>query len=310
MDDNSRKRRRGGYATGSIDRYRAAPPMTTPPSAGRGIGGPSSGYSYYIETTSTFPTALPANTMHHQPEYGPDQRSQSFSSYSLSMMYNFNQQGPQSAVYEAAQHFQQRQPAAMQLLPEVAGSYYAGEPSNPPAAPITNGMTQGPAEFMEEQVRAGMDEAYNSYLNALKEIFQNIRNGMLVEASSSLIEVSNWLLSHVTELGEPPFTAHVNQEALTVLNKGLDVDDVAAHGERFRLWDEFNTAWLAVLQKQKDLTLDYIYSGNPPRHPQSLISHDFLNKMAKELIRLCDNIEKHGLVDYQYGVWEETIITS
>ena len=55
------------------------------------------------------------------------------------------------------------------------------------------------AEFMEEeQVRAGMDEAYNSYLNALKEIFQNIRNGMLVEASSSLIEVSNWLLSHVT----------------------------------------------------------------------------------------------------------------
>jgi hypothetical protein len=32
--------------------------------------------------------------------------------------------------------------------------------------------------------------------------------------------------------------------------------------------------------------------------------------MAKELIRHCDNIEKHGLVDYQYGVWEERIITS
>ena len=119
------------------------------------------------------------------------------------MMYNVNQQGPQSAVYEAAQHFQQRQPAAMQLLPEVAGSYYAGEPSNPPAAPILQspaadrnqmlqgyggsiaGMSRMTAEFMEEeQVRAGMDEAYNSYLNALKEIFQNIRNGMLVEASS------------------------------------------------------------------------------------------------------------------------------
>jgi hypothetical protein len=53
-----------------------------------------------------------------------------------------------------------------------------------------NGMAQGPAEFMEnkEQVRAGMDDAYNSYLNTFKEIFQNIRNGMLVEASSSLIE--------------------------------------------------------------------------------------------------------------------------
>jgi hypothetical protein len=202
MDDNSRKRRRG-YATGSTDRYRAAPPMTTPPSARRCIGGPSSGYDYYTETTSTFPTALPANTMHYQPEYGPDQRSQSFTSYSLSMMYNVNQQGPQSAVYEAAQHFQQRQPAAMQLLPEVAGSYYAGEPSNPPAAPILQhqqssssstafqqspaadrnqmlqgyggsiaGMSRMTAEFMEEeQVRAGMDDVYNSYLNALKEIF-------------------------------------------------------------------------------------------------------------------------------------------
>ena len=239
------------------------------------------------------------------------------------MMYNVNQQGPEIADYEAA---------VLKLLPEVAGSYYAGEPSSPPVAPILQhqqspaadrnqmlqgysgsiaGMSRMTAKFMdEEQVRAGMDEAYNSYLNALKEIFQNIRNGMLVEASSSLIEVSNWLLSHVTELGKPPLTAHVNKEALTVLNKGLDVDDVAVHGERFRLWDEFNTAWLAVLQKQKDLTLDYIHSGNPPRHPQSLISHDFLNKMAKELIRLCDNIEKHGLVDYQYGVWEERIITS
>ena len=175
-----------------------------------------------------------------------------------------------------------------------------------------SGMTQGPAEFMEdeEQTRAGWDEAYNSYLNAVKEIFQNIRNGMLVEASASLIEVSDWLLSRVTELGEPPFTAHVNKEALTVLNKGLHLDNPDLHGERFRLWDEFNTAWLAVLQKQKDLTQDYIHSGNPPRHPQSLISHDFLNKMAKELIRHCDNIEKHGLVDYQYGVWEERIITS
>jgi len=364
MDDNSRKRRQNdpsqysssdprysqdhglgrSYATSSTDRYRPAPPMTTPPSAGRGIGGPSSGYGYFTETPSTFPTALPANTMHYQPEYGPDQRNQSFTSYSPSMMYNVNQQGPQSAVYDAAQHFQQRQPAALQMLPEVAGPYYGGEPSNAPVAPILqhqqsssssttfqsppdrnqllqgysgnmagmSGMTQGPAEFIEdeEQTRAGMDEAYNSYLNALKGIFQNITNGMLVEASASLIEVSNWLLSRVTELGEPPFTAHINKEALTVLNKGLNVDNAALHDERFTLWNEFNTAWLAVLQKQKDLTLDYIHSGNLPRHPQSLISHDFLNKMAKELIRLCDNIEKHGLVDYQYGVWEERIITS
>jgi hypothetical protein len=32
-----------------------------------------------------------------------------------------------------------------------------------------------------------------------------------------------------------------------------------------------------------------------------------VKKMGHELIRLCDGIERHGLVDYQYGVWEERI---
>jgi hypothetical protein len=61
--------------------------MTTPLSAGRG---PSSGYGYYTETTSTFPTTLLANKMHYQLEYGPDQR---FTSYSPSMMYKYQSAG-------------------------------------------------------------------------------------------------------------------------------------------------------------------------------------------------------------------------
>lgn len=32
-----------------------------------------------------------------------------------------------------------------------------------------------------------------------------------------------------------------------------------------------------------------------------------IKKMGNELIRLCDGIERHGLVDYQYGVWEDQI---
>ncbi|PVH67618.1 hypothetical protein DL98DRAFT_443188, partial [Cadophora sp. DSE1049] len=35
-----------------------------------------------------------------------------------------------------------------------------------------------------------------------------------------------------------------------------------------------------------------------------------INKMAKYLIRMCDAVEKHSLVDYQYGVAEEQIIMS
>lgn len=40
---------------------------------------------------------------------------------------------------------------------------------------------------------------------------------------------------------------------------------------------------------------------------QTLITEENLKKMGDDLIRLCDQIERHGLVDYQYGVWEEQI---
>jgi hypothetical protein len=40
------------------------------------------------------------------------------------------------------------------------------------------------------------------------------------------------------------------------------------------------------------------------------MTQEFINKMAKDLIRMCDVVEKHGLVDYQYGVAEEQIIMS
>ena len=51
-------------------------------------------------------------------------------------------------------------------------------------------------------------------------------------------------------------------------------------------------------------------SGQQLQRSQSLIPQDGLQKMGKELLRLCDSIERHGLVDYQYGVWEEQIIDS
>ena len=51
-------------------------------------------------------------------------------------------------------------------------------------------------------------------------------------------------------------------------------------------------------------------SGQQPQRSQSVISAEGLKKMGKELVRLCDSIERHGLVDYQYGVWEEQIIES
>ena len=51
-------------------------------------------------------------------------------------------------------------------------------------------------------------------------------------------------------------------------------------------------------------------SGQQLQRPQSIIPQEGLQKMGKDLVRLCDSIERHGLVDYQYGVWEEQIIDS
>lgn len=72
------------------------------------------------------------------------------------------------------------------------------------------------------------------------------------------------------------------------------------------MWNNFNHGWLGLLQKQKDMT----ESGQKPQAGQSVISREDLEDMGKELVKLCDGVEKHGLVDYEYGVWEEQIITS
>jgi hypothetical protein len=71
------------------------------------------------------------------------------------------------------------------------------------------------------------------------------------------------------------------------------------------MWNNFNHAWLSLLQRQKDL----MESGQLQRS-QNLVPREGLEKMGKEIVRLCDGVERHGLVDYQYGVWEEQIIAS
>ena len=93
--------------------------------------------------------------------------------------------------------------------------------------------------------------------------------------------------------------------ANTFSDKGLHVDDAALHSERIQLWDQFNTAWLSIAQKQKDM----LESSQRIRLPHSLMTQDYIKKMVNDLHGLCDGIAKHGLVDYQYGVAENDITT-
>ena len=99
-------------------------------------------------------------------------------------------------------------------------------------------------------------------------------------------------------------------ERTAELTIGLVRDDENHYQQRLMLWEEFNNCWLTTLQRQKDMTQEMISAGQRPQPPQSLIEYDFLEKMGTQLVKNCDAMEKHGLVDYQMGVWEEEIIAS
>ncbi|KAI8633149.1 hypothetical protein F5Y19DRAFT_291673 [Xylariaceae sp. FL1651] len=346
MDDNARRRRqeqagssasnprysvhdpnaqRRSYGAGALDRYRPAP-LTTSPSAARGMGGATSYSGYYQEPAAAFSQTMPQSTIAYQPEYGQDGRqTQGYSAYNTSMLYNVPQAGTQGAVYDTSQQFPPRQAAGLQMMPaDVTAPYFPSEPTNAAAAaglqPQTGSSStsavyqQGPADqramlqsypssmasmsgmaptSAPEQVveepdytaSAEMGEAYEQYQTALREIFTNIRNGVLQTASESLLSVSEWLLSKVVELG-------------------LAGDEEDLHADRIKLWRDFNHAWLSLCQKQKEM----LESGAPPQRGQSLVSEEGLRKMGQEIVRLCNGIERHGLVDYEYGVWEELII--
>ncbi|OCL02842.1 hypothetical protein AOQ84DRAFT_382246 [Glonium stellatum] len=254
-------------------------------------------------------------------------------------MYNVPSQQPAApqSPYESVQPYQPRQTAAaIEALSNqfgVSQQYYVPGEVGPTSAPATAMATQNaPSQYpplgayttqqspvgrepIAPAYAAGMndpnqgssqgafpqsnynaqgassefDTAYSQYQTELKRTFQHVRDGRLSEAGTSLVTISGWLLG--------------NAEAL-----GLVRDDEAMHSERLKLWDEFNTCWLATLQRQKEMTQEVINSGQRVQAPQSLIEYDALEAMGKELVRLCDIMEKHGLVDYQMGVWEEEIV--
>lgn len=51
-----------------------------------------------------------------------------------------------------------------------------------------------------------------------------------------------------------------------------------------------------------------IIAGHQLQPPKGIIREETLQRMGTEVIRLCDSMERHGLVDYQMGVWEEEIL--
>ncbi|PYH38431.1 uncharacterized protein BO87DRAFT_446344, partial [Aspergillus neoniger CBS 115656] len=179
-------------------------------------------------------------------------------------------------------------PAAMAELTPVGASGRLEQPPSPSQQQQQQQQhLQTPSRVGSEST--GLKEAYAQFQRALRETFDSTRAGRLVEASRSLLEISEWLVTNARELG--------------ILR-----DDQMLHADRLQLWNDFNICWLAVCQKQKDLAQELLQTGRQP--PQtSLLSGDAMDNMGKELIQLCDRMEPHGLVDYQMGIWEEEILS-
>lgn len=322
IHDPSQQRR--SVAGGSNERYRPAP-INTSSSPARGMGGAGNYGAYYQEPTQSFSTAnMPAAAMAYGSEYGADSRqpTQAFGGYgnAATMMYNVAQPSTQTPVYDA-QQFGTRQSAAMQMMtPDVASTYFGSEAGstggpglqqpaqgsgasanvyqqNTPMSYAGNmssvsAMQQTPASADvsmnddHEYAEGALEEKWVNYQRQLGTIFQEIVNGSLESASETLLSVSSWLLTQVADLG-------------------LNLDDTSLHADRIKLWNDFNHAWLALGHRQIELMI----SSQQPLRAQTVMSKSMVKKMGDELIRLCDGIERHGLIDYQYGVWEEQITT-
>ncbi|KAF4120209.1 Conserved hypothetical, protein [Geosmithia morbida] len=159
-------------------------------------------------------------------------------------------------------------------------------------------VTDDEAEYSEEEEVAEVaevaegggtvDEHWQEYHQQLVSVFEEIMGGSLEAASETLLVISNWLLPHVADLG-------------------LTTDNFSIHGERIQLWNDFNHAWLALGQRQLDLMSGDARGHQASGEPQTPLSRERLLELGDEIVRFCDDLAPHGLVDYQYGVWEDQI---
>ena len=282
----------------------------------------------------------------HDPQR--QQQHYAAAAYPTNMVYNLQhqQQQPQSP-YVAAHPYQPRQSTAVEVLSNQFGIppfYHSGEPTSAPgpssipqqyvstqfqpyqqsALPERVTLPSSYPSVVAEYPRPNIPEVleqpetevedtrydaeYNQYMDTLRETFQNTRDGRLIEAGQSLLRMTAWLLTSADRLGKP---ARVGGPLHIALNDrlGLLRDEPALHSERIRFWNEFNVCWLAVLQKQKDMTQEMLDTSQAPPSPQSILQEDFLGRMGTEIVHLSDSVDRHGLVDYQMGIWEEEILS-
>ena len=319
----------------------------SPSVRGTGAGEHGQELGVYSYTQGPYTPQIQDSSLQYQSEFPQDaQRQQPFPSYSSNIMYNLTSPAQQPSVYESVAQYQPRQPATIEALSNQFGVAQYYNTSEPSTASVSVPQTYSLASYqqhlqnqqgsqgsratnispypvvMSDYAQLGMpnvldqqnpsqelettDDAHSTYLETVKRTYQDAYDGKLIEAGRRLLELSEWLLGHANDLGKHDVPS---TNLLDLPPPGLTKDEQELQDQRIKLWNDFNSCWLAVLQKQKDITQEMIDSGQPPPQPQNILQENFLERMARELVRMCDGMERHGLVDYQMGVWEEEIMS-
>lgn len=141
----------------------------------------------------------------------------------------------------------------------------------------------------ESENDSNVHELFNQYQSQTREIFTLVKDCQLKPTASLLCQTSQFLIGNVGALG-------------------LDRDDKTQYQDRLEMWDTFNQCWLTVLHSQHKTTQIMTRTGQQLPPGQSTLDHDDLVTLGQEIVKLCDSIEKTGLVDYQMGVAEERIV--
>ncbi|KAJ0413875.1 hypothetical protein BJY00DRAFT_48599 [Aspergillus carlsbadensis] len=330
----SRRSAPRSFSSSTGDRFRQAgyPPPRGDPSQAAGRQRIPAGYMDYGYTDSTFQGgALPDELQPYTPALRDHQeRQQPFPSYEPELVYNLGQQNPTQTPYEVVPPYQSRQSAALDSLSgqfAVPQYFTPNEPSGTglPSTYLATGLSLSPYNQLGPIGRSSATQAFSAnmadmtpvgsagqqqpssqsqpqtlseashaaeplrqFQRALRGTSDHTRAGRLVDASRLLLEISEWLVVSARELG--------------ILR-----DDQMLHSDRLKFWNDFNICWLAMCQKQKDMTQELLQTG---RHSSRILTIDAMETLGRELIRICDQMEPHGLVDYQMGIWEEEILSA
>ena len=197
------------------------------------------GYGY-ASGQPQYGTQLQNSNFNYQPDFAQDTQRQQLTPYSQNMMFNLQHQANPQSSYDPVSQYNPRQSAAVEVLSTQFGvpQYYnSGEststsgPASIPQpytstqyqhyqqpAPIgratltssypvtmtdySEAAGQGVIDQPLSSQDASFTDEYNAYSQTLKQTFSDTQSGRLVEAGSSLLDISRFLLGHAVELGK------------------------------------------------------------------------------------------------------------